>query len=95
MLMTIILSLATPQACVAVKQQCRACTTTGGKMACSTPGIACQPFQRILSNEPRREAGEHPAEQSVSEALGPIGIQPPTCGFVPKAAQWNSGTSPG
>jgi hypothetical protein len=45
--MPIVLSLVAPQACVAVKQQCRACTTTGGKMACSTPGIACQPFQRI------------------------------------------------
>jgi hypothetical protein len=41
-----------------------------------------------LSDEPQRQAGEHLAEQSVSEALGPIGIQPPTCGFVPKAALW-------
>ena len=47
MLMTIVLSLAAPQTCVDVKQQCRACTTIGGKPVCSTPGIACQPLQRI------------------------------------------------
>ena len=38
--------LATPQSCVDVKQQCRACPTDG-KQGCSSVGIACQPIRRV------------------------------------------------
>jgi len=47
MLLMMLMLLAAPEACVDVKQQCRACTFSDGKQRCSNIGIACQPSRRI------------------------------------------------
>jgi hypothetical protein len=44
--LTLALVSASP-ACTDIKQQCRACPTTGSAKGCSTVGIACQPRRRI------------------------------------------------
>lgn len=65
MLIPIILSLVASQACVDVKQECRACTTIGGKPVCSTPGIACQPLQRICrASRDGKPASDRPGSRS-------------------------------
>ncbi|MBM7406744.1 MULTISPECIES: hypothetical protein [Sphingomonas] len=52
--------LASPQSCVEVQQQCRACTTVAGRQQCSNIGIACQPVRRIC-RAPDKHARRAPA----------------------------------
>lgn len=54
MLTTFLLILSASQNCTNVKQQCRACTTVGGKERCSNIAIACQPSLRICRSKDAR-----------------------------------------
>lgn len=60
MFLTVALLLATPQGCIDTKTECRACTVTDGKRQCSTPGIACQPLERICRPKNDLTAAQRP-----------------------------------
>lgn len=62
MLMMLVLMLVGPETCTTVKQECRACTTNGGKQICSNIGIACQPSVRICRSKPSRVPSDRSKE---------------------------------
>jgi hypothetical protein len=65
MLLLVFALLSTPQPCVEIKQQCRACPTDS-KLGCSSVGIACQPTRRLCqpAAAPKREdrRGKKPSQ---------------------------------
>ncbi|MFV1917834.1 hypothetical protein VPH46_00225 [Sphingomonas sp. MJ1 (PH-R8)] len=63
MLAVVLALLASPQSCVEVQQQCRACTTVAGRQQCSNIGIACQPVRRICRAPDKRQTPATPPKE--------------------------------